>query len=171
MLATAIPQFEELQLEEADEKGRPHLKVRFTHWRGQGAWQDETQFSDGTLRLIGFLWTLQEKGAPILFEEPELSLHPSLLRQMAPFIHKARKAGGDRQVLLSTHSEHILEDEGIAPEEILVVRPANEGSEILSGDQIPEILEDMRDGMSAASAVIPRAEAPRVKDWIKTAVL
>lgn len=139
----------------SDELGRPHLQVRFNHWRPKGAYQSEQQFSDGTLRLIGLLWALQEKSGPLLLEEPELSLHSALVRRLAPFIHKAQKSGGGRQVLLSTHSEELLSDEGIAPEEILLVEPAAEGSNVVVGASRPEIVRLMRMGITANEAVMP----------------
>ena len=143
----------------ADDMGRPHLQARFQHWRPQGAYQTEHQFSDGTLRLIGLLWALQEKKAgPVLLEEPELSLHSALVRRLAPFIHRAQRSGGGRQVLLSTHSEELLSDEGIAPEEILLVEPAAEGSKVASCASIADVVRLMRHGITANEAVIPRTK-------------
>ena len=148
----------ELQLI-ADESGRPHLQARFQHWRPQGAYQTEHQFSDGTLRLMGLLWALQEKKeGPLLLEEPELSLHTALVRRLAPFIHRAQKSGGGRQVLLSTHSEELLSDEGISAEEILLVEPADEGSKVVSGANVAEIAKLMRLGITANEAVLPRTK-------------
>ncbi len=142
----------------ADALGRPHLQARFQHWRPQGAYQSEHQFSDGTLRLIGLLWALQEKGGPLLLEEPELSLHSALVRRMAPFIHRAQISGGGRQVLVSTHSDEMLSDEGISPEEILLVEPAAEGSNIVVGASIAEVAKLMKLGVTANEAVLPRTK-------------
>ena len=60
-LQIAIPQLQDLTLEQ-DEGGHWHLQVRFVHWRKRPAKQDERTFSDGTLRLVGLLWSLEEKG-------------------------------------------------------------------------------------------------------------
>ncbi len=38
-------------LEKDEISGRPHLKVRFEHFRPKAGWQREEQFSDGTLRV------------------------------------------------------------------------------------------------------------------------
>ena len=142
-----------------DEHGRPHLQVKFKHWRPQGAYQNETQFSDGTLRLIGLLWALQEKAGPLLLEEPELSLHSALVRKLAPFIDRAQRAGNGRQVILSTHSDDLLMDPGIAPEELLLVQPAEEGSQVLAGASIGQITTLMKAGVPASEAVMPRTQA------------
>jgi hypothetical protein len=53
-LSVAVPQLTEIELYR-DEKGTPHLRGKYEHWRPQGAWQTENQFSDGTLRAQDFL--------------------------------------------------------------------------------------------------------------------
>jgi predicted ATPase len=157
VLKTVVPELKELHLQ-IDDHGRPHLQGKFQHWRPQGAFQNETQFSDGTLRLIGLLWALQEKAGPLLLEEPELSLHSAIVRRLASFIHRAQKAGNGRQVILSTHSEMLLQDIGIAPEEVLLVTPSpkGEGSEIQCGANIRGIVKMMQAGIPASEAVLPR---------------
>lgn len=66
-----VPQLHEIKLE-PDAGGTPHLRGKYQHWRGQGAWQTEEQFSDGTLRLMGLLWVAMEKQGPLLlFPENE----------------------------------------------------------------------------------------------------
>ncbi len=54
-LRVAVPQLKELELWR-DVRGTPHLRGKHVHWRPQGAWKTEDQFSDGTLRLLGVLW-------------------------------------------------------------------------------------------------------------------
>jgi predicted ATPase len=157
VLKIVAPRLEKLDLK-TDAKGKPHLEVKFTHWRPLGALQNETQFSDGTLRLIGLLWSLQDKGGPLLLEEPELSLHPAVVRKLAPFIHRAQVASGGRQVILSTHSAEILHDQGISPEEILLVRPTSEGSEVAVGSSIKKIMTLMHEGLPASEAALPLTE-------------
>lgn len=158
ILKVVVPELKELRLRR-DDQGRPHLQGKFQHWRPQGAYQNETQFSDGTLRLIGMLWALQEKAGPLLLEEPELSLHNAIIRRLAAFIHRAQKRGNGRQVIISTHSEILLQDIGIAPEEILLVKPAQKkGSEVISGVSVKEILGLMQVGIPASDAVLPRTE-------------
>lgn len=80
-LKIAVPQLKELELK-ADSRGIPHLRGRYEHWRPQGAWQTEEAFSDGTLRLMGLLWATLESLGPLLLEEPELSLHPDVVRHI-----------------------------------------------------------------------------------------
>ena len=87
VLQKAVPQLQELQFERDESNGKPHLKAKYSHWREHGAWQREDQFSDGTLRLIGLFWVLQEDPGLLLLEEPELSLNARIVRLLAPFIH------------------------------------------------------------------------------------
>lgn len=154
VLRIVAPQLQELSFV-PDELGRPHLAAKFQHWRAQGAKQRETQFSDGTLRLIGLLWTMQEKAGPLLLEEPELSLHSGIVSRLAPFIHRSQVAADGRQVILSTHAEHLLADPGISPEEVFLVQPASEGSEIIAAAQHQQICRLMQNGVLASEAVLP----------------
>ena len=82
-LRVAVPQLEQIDLWR-DARGTPHLRGKYQHWRAQGAWQSEEQFSDGTLRLMGLLWAVMDRGGPLLLEEPELSLHPGDRARPAP---------------------------------------------------------------------------------------
>jgi predicted ATPase len=153
ILRVAVPQFQKMEFER-DGQGKPHLRVNYDHWRDNGAWQQETDLSDGTLRLIGLLWALQAGDGLLLFEEPELSLHPAIVRhlpQMMLQIHRERKEAF-RQTFLSTHSPEILSDEGISPEEVLLFMPAAEGSEIRVAAEDMEV-------MSLYKAELPMSEA------------
>lgn len=154
ILATAVPNLTELELV-PDINNNPHLQARFKHWRGPAAKQDEREFSDGTLRLIGLLWALQEKSGPLLLEEPELSLHTALVRQLAPFIARAQRMAGGRQAFISTHSDELMSDQGIGPNEILLVRSASEGSVVIHGADIAGIREALEGGLTVADVVMP----------------
>ncbi len=154
VLKVVAPQLEELAFEQ-DELGRPHLAAKFKHWRANSAKQRETQFSDGTLRLIGLLWTMQEKAGPLLLEEPELSLHSGIIGRLAPFIHRAQVAADGRQVILSTHAEHLLSDPGISPEEVFLIQPAVEGSEVVPAARHEQIVRLMQRGITASEAILP----------------
>ena len=168
VLAIAVPNLSELELV-PDENNNPHLQARFKHWRGPSAKQDEREFSDGTLRLIGLLWALQEKSGPLLLEEPELSLHTALVRQLAPFVARAQRAAGGRQAFISTHSDELMNDEGIGPNEILLVRTAAEGSEVVHGAEIAEIRTALEAGLTAAQAVMPLTTKEQIELFARSA--
>lgn len=153
-LSFAVPQLSELTLDQ-DTKGFWHLKGRYSHWRATGAWQTEDQFSDGTLRLMGLLWALMESGGALLLEEPELSLHPAVVRHLpAVFSRAARRTG--RQVIVTTHSDALLSDNGIGLDEVHLLATAHEGTSIrtaVNDNQIRLLLEG---GVTMADAVFPR---------------
>lgn len=155
ILKRAVPSFEELRLE-VDKRGRPHLAVGFKHWRSKTVKQRESQFSDGTLRLIAMLWALQEGAGPLLLEEPEWSLHTAILERLAPFIARMQREGGGRQVFVTTHSERVLSDPGISPEELLLIVPTSGGgSEIKPGARLAVVERAMRAGLTAGQAAQP----------------
>lgn len=163
-LKLAIPQL--LSLEHMrDEKGIPHLRARYENWRSQGVWQKETEFSDGTLRLIGLLWILQEGSGPLLLEEPELSLHTGVVRylpQMMRNVQKERKRAL-RQTIVSTHSSEMLQDEGIGLDEILLFNAQKEGTSVETGTNEPEISNEFNAGLSLAEIVLSRTEPPQIR--------
>ncbi|OQY28496.1 MAG: hypothetical protein B6244_07025 [Candidatus Cloacimonetes bacterium 4572_55] len=157
VLTKAIPQLKNLELIK-DNRGVPHLQATYQHWRARGARQWEDQFSDGTLRLIGFLWSLLNGSKPLLLEEPELSLHPGLVELLAGVIARLQrrtKLKILRQVILSTHSYELLSDPGIAPEEILMLIPKKEGTEVINTASDEEIKSLLMSGMTAGEAVLP----------------
>jgi predicted ATPase len=155
-LVIAVPQLKDLRLEK-DVRGIPHLVGVYEHWRPKGAKQNEEQFSNGTLRLLGFLWALQEGEGPLLLEEPELSLHSGVVHRLAGLIHRMQKAR-KRQVLVSTHSAELLDVQGIGGEEVLMFKPDVEGTQVIQAASIPEIRVLLEAGMSVADAVIPYTE-------------
>jgi predicted ATPase len=160
-LKVAVPQLEKLQLDR-DDRGVPHLKGLYKHWRPNAGWQTEEQFSDGTLRLLGLLWVLLDGAAPLLLEEPELSLHPEVVRYIPPMMARlGRKAG--RQILVSTHSQNLLEDEGIAPEEILMLEPTQEDTKVFVASEDGQVSALVENGESVAEAVIPQTAPQRVE--------
>ncbi len=155
-LAVAVPQLKELRLEK-DVRGAPHLVGVYEHWRPKGAKQSEEQFSDGTLRLLGLLWALQEGEGPLLLEEPELSLHSGVVRHLARLVYRMQKAR-KRQVFVSTHSVDLLSDTGIGGEEVLMLQPDVEGTRVIPSVQVGEIRALLQSGMTIADAVFPHTE-------------
>ena len=164
-LKVAVPQLDRLELVQ-DEIGRWHLEARYEHWRPQPARQNEREFSDGTLRLVGLLWSLLEgnkSGGPVLLEEPELSLHLSVVRQLPAILSRVRRAGGS-QVLLTTHSEEVLQDPGLGKDEVVLLRPGDEGTEAETAASIQDIQPLLDTGLSLAEILGPRTEPDEIRD-------
>lgn len=157
-LRVAVPRLERIELER-DPRGVPHLRGLYAHWRKGAGWQTEDQFSDGTLRLLGLLWSLLDGNSPLLLEEPELSLHEEVVRQIPSMIGRLGRRHG-RQVLLSTHSLNMLSGPGIAPEEVIMLRQSNEDTEASVAKDHKDVLALLKAGMSVADAVMPHT-APR----------
>lgn len=153
-LRVAVPQLQQIELAR-DARGTPHLRGKYQHWRPQGAWQTEEQFSDGTLRLMGLLWVALDKEGPLLLEEPELSLHPEIVRLLPQLLARVQRRTG-RQIFLSTHSPDLLRDEGIGLDEVLLLRPTLEGTEISPASAQRDIRDLLEGGLPLADAVIPR---------------
>ena len=153
-LKVAVPQLAELALWRDEIKGTPHLRGKYEHWRPQGAWQTEEQFSDGTLRIIGLLWAVLDGTGPLLLEEPELSLHPEVVRYLPQMFARIQGRTG-RQILTSTHSTDLLRDDGIGSDEVILLRPGAEGTTASLARDREEVKRLLDSGLSMADAVIP----------------
>ncbi len=160
-LQIAVPQFEDLALED-DELGRPHLKARYKHWRPRGAFHTEEVFSDGTLRLIGFLWAIGERDAgPLLLEEPELSLHDAIVEQLPVLIARAQKRS-NRQVIVTTHSEAMLNDQGLGLDEVHRLVPTENGTEIETASDNKNMRTLVEKGLNLGEAVMPEVRPTNI---------
>ncbi len=158
-LTVAVPQLKELELHR-DDRGVPHLRGRYEHWRPRGAWQDEDQFSDGTLRLMGLLWITLASHGPLLLEEPELSLHPGVVGFLPQMFSRLQRRTG-RQVMVSTHSPEMLADSGIGLDEVFLLQPGTEGTSVHLATTIDEARPLLEGGQSLADIVLPRTRPPR----------
>lgn len=156
-LKIAVPQLQQLKIEKDQDTGHPHLAALYSHWRPNAGWQREDQFSDGTLRLIALLWSLLDGDSLLLLEEPELSLNSGIVSQLAPLIHRMTSPK-KRQVLISTHSDALLEDKGIDGREVILLQPATEGSSIKIASDIRDIRLLLESGLSISESVLPRSK-------------
>jgi hypothetical protein len=152
-LRVAVPQLKDLELWR-DGRGTPHLRGKYEHWRPQGAWQTEEDFSDGTLRLVGLLWALLQGDGPLLLEEPELSLHPDVVSYIPQMFGRIQAQTG-RQILLSTHSPDLLADEDIDAAEALLLQPGPEGTVVRPASSYAEVVDLLAGGLTLGEAVMP----------------
>ncbi len=139
-----------------DNSGRPHLKMRYSHWRPNGGWQSEEEFSDGTLRMIALLWTLLDSSNVILLEEPELSLHKEIVEKIPEMIQRVRnlkkKSGG--QIFISTHSAEMLSSSVIRGQ-YLVLKPTDNGEGTEVNAPNPQQESALEAGLSPADILLP----------------
>lgn len=162
-LKIAVPQFKEFNYTE--ESGKPHLEAIYEHWRPKAGKQREDQFSDGTLRLIGLLWSLQEGDGLLLLEEPELSLNSAIVAKIPSLIYKLQRPK-KRQIVLTSHSVDLLSDRGISLDEILLLEPTTEGTIVKSAASIPEIKAMLDGGISPGEAILPRTKPSSINQLI-----
>jgi len=162
VLRVCVPNLSELRLVHDEISGAPHLEALFEHWRPAAGWQREDQFSDGTLRLLGILWSLLEGDSLLLLEEPELSLNEDIVRQIHPLLWRMqRQAKYRRQVFVTTHSEALLQERSIDPREVIRLEPTTEGSEVrVASEQDRELIAA---GYSVAEALLPQVRPARVE--------
>jgi predicted ATPase len=83
-----------------------------------------SSMSDGTLRAFGVLLAVlqesAETGGPVLvgLEEPESALHPAAASTLLAAL---RQASGMRQIIATSHSPDLLDNENIVTESLLAV--------------------------------------------------
>jgi len=84
-----------------------------------------SSMSDGTLRALGVLVAIfqnlkTEKVSPNLIglEEPEMALHPAA---SAVLLGALREASANSQIIVTSHSPDLLDNDGIPPESIFAV--------------------------------------------------
>jgi predicted ATPase len=156
-LEKAVPQFEEIRFERDPDNGRPHLEVKYAHHRPRAGWQREDQLSDGTLRLIALFWLLMEGESLLLLEEPELSLDEDIVRNLPRLIDRVTRSGKRlrRQVVITTHSQALLDNPAIDGRWILRIEKLAEGTRIVGPTD--EELRLLEAGMSPADILLPQA--------------
>ena len=153
-LQAAVPEFESLEIE-VDPSGTPHLKAGYRNWRSTPSTQYETDFSDGTLRLIGLLWTIikaPSNAGVLLLEEPELSLNSAIVKVLPSMFAMAQRSN-DLQIVLSTHAPELLDEEGINPKEILVLQVTDDGTTANLLSSISNAIEDIEIGLPVSDAI------------------
>lgn len=154
-LRIAVPQLQHLQFIRDEASGRPHLEALYAHWRPNAGWQREDQFSDGTLRFLGLLWSLLDGDSLLLLEEPELSLNAAIVSELAPLIFKLQRQRR-RQVVTSTHSADLLNDLGIDGREVLMLTPSVEGTAAEIAANISDVRTLLESGLTVGDTVLPK---------------
>ena len=89
------------------------------------------QLSDGTLRFICLATVLLQPSPPptMLFDEPELGLHPYALTLLGNLFRQAVRTSGNyvvQQIIISTQSAPLLNE--FTPEDVIIVDRAHSES-------------------------------------------
>jgi hypothetical protein len=111
---------------------------------------------------MGLLWATLEGSGPLRLEEPELSLHPEVVRFIPQMFARVQRRSG-RQILISTHSSDLLRDEGIGLDEVLLLQPATNGTSVRPAGEFEDIRALLEEGHSMADAVLPRTSPDKVQ--------
>jgi predicted ATPase len=126
-----------------------------------------SQLSDGTLRFVCLATALLQPNPPrtILFDEPELGLHPYALSLLGGLIQKAVAPWGfpTNQVIVSTQSALLLNE--FVPEDVIVVERSDGQSVFrrLESTQLSDWLSDYTLGELWQKNLLggrPRVDAP-----------
>lgn len=106
-----------------------------------------TRLSDGTLRYLCLLAILCHPNPPplICIEEPELGLHPDVLPKLADLLKEASQR---TQLIVTTHSDVLVDAMSDQPESVLVAEKTSEGTQLtrLDGEKLKPWLEKYRLG-------------------------
>jgi len=81
---------------------------------------------------------------------------------MMASIQKSQKKQA-RQILMSTHSSDLLRDPGIAPDEVLLLRPTSSGTRVEVSNDIAEIRILLDTGLPLSEAVLPHTRPPEAE--------
>lgn len=152
-LKSFIPNLENIEFEQ-DKNGMYHLFLKMTDSRSNEIKQDEILMSDGTLRLLGLLWSIYEKSSKssvLLIEEPELSLHTAIINHLPHLLHRIQRTQ-KVQIFLTTHSLEMLR-EPIKSENVLGIYFRDKGSQIqkITNWKEFQVLEDSGFTLAEAS--------------------
>ena len=96
---------------------------------------------------------------PLLLEEPELSLHPEIVRLLPQMLARVQRRSG-RQIFLSTHAPDLLRDSGIGLDETLLFVPKAAGTEVDPATSAREIRKLLDAGLSLAEVALPKTRPP-----------
>ncbi len=159
-LTNAVPQFKGLRFIK-DELGHPHLEAQYQHHRPNAGWQSEAHFSDGTLRLLGLLWSLLDGSSLLLLEEPEISLNDAIVMQIPLLMQNLQNNRKTRrQVILSTHSEALLSNPGIDARGVVLLESGGNGTTGRTVQPAEEVA--LEAGLSVAEVVLPKTRPASV---------
>ena len=92
-----------------------------------------SQLSEGTLRFLWLVTILLSPSAPALtlMDEPEVSLHPELLKLLAALL---QDASASRQIIVATHSPDLIH--WLEPKEVLVAEKAEGRTSLTWADEM-----------------------------------
>ena len=117
-------------------------------------WADE--LSEGTLYFLALLCIVHQPNPPklLLLEEPEKGIHPRRIREVLDFIFQLAE-DKDIQVIMTTHSERVLDEFEDIPEAVFIFDKDEEGA-----TQVKNLLRDI---IEPSNKLMEENNAPKIK--------
>lgn len=119
--------------------------------------------SDGNLQLLAHLTALFSEGTRptlILFDEPEVSLHPYAISIFAEAVEDAAK-NWNKQIFIATHSPVLISQ--FSTESIIAVEVGSDGQTVMQRVSQLEEIQDLLDEYAAGSLYMAELIAPQSK--------
>ncbi len=99
---------------------------------------------------------------------PEINLHAEIIKQLPEFIAKLQqRKTKTRQVLITTHSYDLLDNDSIGPEEVIVLLPSKEGTKLKMASDVDKIMKLIKSGFSMAEATTPVTRPKNINDMMQ----
>ena len=119
-----------------------------------GYWADEV--SEGVLYFLALLCIVHQPNPPklLLLEEPEKGIHPRRIKEVLDFIFQLAE-DKDIQVIMTTHSERVLDEFEDIPEAVFIFDKDEEGA-----TQVKNLLRDV---IEPSNKLMEENGVPRIK--------
>lgn len=101
------------------------------------------------------------RDAPLLLEEPELSLHSEIVKRL-PALFARLQRQTKRQLFISTHNWDLLSEKSIGGEEVVMLTPGQEGTNAQLASSSTEVRTLLEAGLSIADAALPSSIPPQL---------
>jgi predicted ATPase len=104
-------------------------------------------------------------GSLLLLEEPELSLNEEIVRHLPALIQQVQKQSkASRQIVITTHSAALLSDRSIPAEEVIRLKPEQEGTRIEALDTREQIM--LESGLSVGEVLLETTKPKNVRQLV-----
>jgi predicted ATPase len=104
---------------------------------------------------MGLLWAILAGTSTLLLEEPELSLNSAIVCYLPQMFANVTRRDG-RQIIVTTHANDLLADEGIGLDEVLILQTTEKQSATTAtlAKDFDQVREYVNAGGSIADATI-----------------
>ena len=130
------------------------LGLKFFDKDGNDYWANEV--SEGILYFLALICIVHQPNPPklLLLEEPEKGIHPRRIREILDFIFQLAE-DKDIQVIMTTHSERVLDEFEDIPEAVFIFDKDEEGA-----TQVKNLLRDV---IEPSNELMDSQKLPRIK--------